>query len=302
MEEVMVFVKKYRNQYGVEPICKVLQIAPSAVWARLRVERNPALASDRTKMDVCRKVHIERVWKENYQAYGARKIWHELMREGHIIARCTVERLMRELSIQGVVRGKKVKTTHSDPAQPCPLDKVNRKFRATMPNQLWVSDFTYVSSWAGMLYTAFVIDTYADKIVGWKVSSSAKTGFVLDALEQAIHARRPSEKLIHHSDRGGQYLSIKYTNRLVEIGADPSVGSVGDSYDNALAETVIGLYKTELVHRMGPWKSLTQLEWQTFLWVDWFNNRRLLAPIGYIPPSEAEEKYYENIRKLDKVA
>ena len=208
--------------------------------------------------------------------YGARKVWHELRREGHDIARCTVERLMKVMGLQGVVRGRAVITTNPDTAQPCPGDKVNRAFVAAMPNQLWVSDFTYVSSWQGMVYVAFIIDVFARKIVGWRVSTSMTTGFVLDALNQAICQRAPSEadKLIHHSDRGSQYLSIRYTERLAEAGIDTSVGSVGDSYDNALAESIIGLFKTEVIKFLGPWKSVSQVEWETLKWVDWRGGRK----------------------------
>tara|TARA_R110002111_G_scaffold122277_1_gene186043 strand:- start:1409 stop:2044 length:636 start_codon:yes stop_codon:yes gene_type:complete len=211
---------------------------------------------------------------------------------------------MKRQSIHGVIRGKVKKTTVPDKSQPCPKDKVNRNFRAPAPNMLWVSDFTYVSSWQGFVYVAFIIDTFADKIVGWRVSSSPKTDFVLDALEQALHDRRPVHKggLIHHSDRGGQYLSIRYTERLALAGIEPSVGSVGDSYDNALAETINGLYKAEVIHRLGPWKTMASVEWETLKWVDWFNNRRLLEPIGYIPPTQAEERYYAQFNALDMVA
>jgi len=221
---------------------------------------------------------MKRVWDDNQSVYGARKLWHAMKRERFNIARCTVERLMRDIGIEGVRRGKKIKTTWPDRALPCPLDRVNRQFRATMPNQLWVSDFTYVSTWQGFVYVAFVIDTFANKIVGWRASRSQQTQFVLDALEQALYERRPSENLIHHSDRGSQYLSIKYTERLADAGLEPSVGTVGDSYDNALAETMIGLFKAEVIHRLGPWKSADAVEWEALKWVDWFNNRRLLEP------------------------
>ena len=211
-----------------------------------------------------------------------------------MVARCTVERLMASLGLQGAIRGKPVRTTISDKAVPCPLDHVNRQFHALRPNALWVSDFTYVATWAGFVYVAFVIDAYARRIVGWRVSRTAHASFVLDALEQALHDRRPAHRggLVHHSDRGSQYVSIKYTERLVEAGVEPSVGSIGDSYDNALAETINGLYKAEIIHRRGPWRSLEAVEFATLEWVDWFNNRRLLEPIGSIPPAEAEERYY----------
>ncbi len=224
--------------------------------------------------------------------YGAQKVWKQLRRERMGVARCTVERLMRKLGIAGVIRGKSVRTTHPDPARPCPLDRVNRQFKADRPDQLWVSDYTFVSTWQGFAYVAFVIDVYARRIVGWKLSSSQQTQFVLDALEQALHARRPCDNLVHHSDRGSQYVSIRYTERLAEAGIEPSVGSVGDSYDNALAETINGLYKAEVVHRRS-WRSREELELETLRWVDWFNNQRLLGPIGFIPPAEAEANYYQ---------
>ena len=240
---------------------------------------------------------IERVWKANMQVYGADKVWRQLGREGHPVARCTVERLMRTRGLQGVRRGKVVRTTISDSKAPCPLDRVNRQFRAERPNQLWVSDFTYVSTWQGWLYVAFVVDVFARRIVGWRVSSSMRTDFVLDALEQALHARQPERdsSLIHHSDRGSQYVSIRYSERLAEAGVEPSVGSKGDSYDNALAETINGLYKAELIHRRAPWKTREAVELATLEWVAWFNNHRLLEPIGYIPPAEAEANYYRHL-------
>ncbi len=223
-----------------------------------------------------------------------RKVWRQLLREGHLVARCTVARLMKKMALQGVIRGRRVRTTVSDKAAPCPLDHVNRRFRAPRPNSLWVSDFTYVATWTGFVYVAFVIDAYARRIVGWRVSRSAHAGFVLDALEQALADRKPlSGAVVHHSDRGVQYVSIKYTERLAEAGLVPSVGSVGDSYDNALAETINGLYKAEVIHRRGgPWRSLEAVEYATLEWVDWFNNRRLLEPIGHVPPAEAEAAYY----------
>jgi putative transposase len=240
---------------------------------------------------------IEQVWNSNHQVYGADKVWRQLAREGTAVARCTVERLMKRLGLKGVVRGKVVRTTVSDRNAPCPMDRVNRRFRADRPNQLWVSDFTYVSTWQGWLYVAFVIDVFARRIVGWRVSSSMRTDFVLDALEQALYARQPERdsSLIHHSDRGSQYVSIRYTERLAEAGVEPSVGSKGDSYDNALAETINGLYKAELIHRRAPWKTKEAVELATLEWVSWFNNHRLLEPIGYIPPAEAEANYYAQL-------
>lgn len=247
---------------------------------------------------------IERVWKANLQVYGADKVWRQLNREGVVVARCTVERLMRCQGLRGVVRGKVVRTTISDSKAACPLDRVNRKFKAERPNQLWVSDFTYVSTWQGWLYVAFVVDVFARRIVGWRVSSSMHTDFVLDALEQALYDRQPSpeEALIHHSDRGSQYVSIRYSERLAEAGIEPSVGSKGDSYDNALAETINGLYKAEMIHRRGPWKTKESVELATLEWVSWFNHYRLLEPIGYIPPAEAEANYYRQLASQAAIA
>ena len=240
---------------------------------------------------------IKRVWDSNWQVYGADKVWKQMNREGIAVARCTVERLMRQQGLCGVRRGKVIRTTTPDKSAPCPLDRVNRQFNADRPNQLWVSDFTYVSTWQGWLFVAFVIDVYARRIVGWRVSSSMRTDFVLDALEQALFDRQPErdESLVHHSDRGSQYVSIRYTERLAEAGIAPSVGSRGDSYDNALAETINGLYKAELIHRRGPWKTKESVELATLQWMHWFNHIRLLGPIGYIPPAEAEENYYRQL-------
>jgi putative transposase len=297
------FIDEHRDVYGVEPICKVLPIAPSTYYTHAARQADPELRPDRALRDDALCEQIRRVWDENKQVYGVRKVWKQLRREGYDVARCTVERLMRRLGLQGVVRGRPVKTTVSDKARPCPQDKVNRKFHAERPNALWVSDFTYVSTWQGYVYVAFIIDVFARRIVGWKVSGSARTDFVLDALEQALHARRGIEqgKLIHHSDRGVQYVSIRYTERLAEAGIEPSVGSVGDSYDNALAETINGLYKAEVIHRQS-WKNLEAVELATLDWVDWFNHRRLLGPIGDIPPAEAEANYYRQFKELAKAA
>jgi putative transposase len=289
------FVDQHRELHGVEPICRVLQIAPSG-YRRHAARRlpTPALCSPRAKRDAALVPHIERVWRANLQVYGAKKVWRQLHREDHAAARCTVERLMRRQGLHGVIRGKVVRTTISDPKAPCPLDKVNRQFRAERPNQLWVSDFTYVSTWQGWLYVAFVIDVFARRIVGWRVSSSMHTDFVLDALEQALYARQPERdsRLVHHSDRGSQYVSIRYSERLAEAGIEPSVGSRGDSYDNALAETINGLYEAELIHRRAPWKTKEAVELATLEWVSWFNHHRLLEPIGYVPPAEFEDAYY----------
>jgi transposase InsO family protein len=239
-------------------------------------------------------VEIRRVFEANFCVYGVRKVWRQLGREGFAVACCTVARLMRTIGLQGAVRGGKVRTTIPDPAVACPLDRVNRRFKVLRPNALWVSDFTYVATWSGFVYVAFVIDADARRIVGWRVSRTAHARFVLDALEQALHERRPAKGggLVHHSDRGGQYLSLRYSDRLAEAGIQPSVGSAGDSYDNALAETVNGLFKAEVIHRRGPWRSFEAVEFATLEWVDWFNNRRLLEPIGNVPPAEAEARYY----------
>ena len=288
---------QYRQSYGVESICKVLQIAPSGYWRSMALRREPQCRCARAQRDDVLILHIQRVWHTNMQVYGADKVWKQMNREGICVARCTVERLMRRLGLRGVMRGKVVRTTVSDSKAPCPLDRVNRQFRAQRPNQLWVSDFTYVSTWQGWLYVAFVIDVFARRIVGWRVSSSMRTDFVLDALEQALYARQPERdgSLICHSDRGSQYVSIRYTERLAEAGIEPSVGSKGDSYDNALAETINGLYKAELVHRRAPWKTKESVELATLEWVSWFNHHRLLEPIGYIPPAEAEANYYRQL-------
>jgi transposase InsO family protein len=298
------FIDEHRSEYGVEPICKVLPIAPSTYRAHAARTADPSLISERAKRDAWLRPEVRRVWQENFEVYGVRKVWRQLNREGIVVARCTVARLMAAMGLAGVVRGKPVKTTVSSSATPCPEDHVNRQFHAPRPNALWLSDFTYVATWAGFVYVAFVIDAFARRIVGWRVSRSMQAEFVLDALEQALHARRPTqgEGLIHHSDRGSQYVSIRYTERLAETGIKPSVGSVGDSYDNALAETVIGLFKTEVIHRQGPWRSLEVVEFATLKWVDWFNNRRLLEPIGNIPPAEAEASFYADNQGLAMVA
>lgn len=240
---------------------------------------------------------IHQVWQANLQVYGADKVWRQLNREGITVARCTIERLMRQQGLQGARRGKRVRTTRPDPKAPCPLDRVNRQFKADRPNQLWVSDFTYVSTWQGWLYVAFVIDVFARRIVGWRVSTAMTTDFVLDALEQALYARQPERDatLVHHSDRGSQYVSVRYSERLAEAGIEPSVGSRGDSYDNALAETINGLYKAELIHRRAPWKTRESVELATLEWVAWFNHHRLMEPLGYIPPAEAEANYYRQL-------
>jgi putative transposase len=294
---MITFIDDHRATYGVEPICRVLQIAPSTYYTHVARRVDPGLLPPRLQRDRMLKDEILRVWKANFEVYGADKVWTQLNREGIAVARCTVERLMKLMGLRGVVRGKTVRTTVSDPSAERPKDLVNRQFTAERPNALWVSDFTYVSTWAGFVYVAFIIDVFARRIVGWRASASARTDFVLDALEQALHERRPGgqDSLIHHSDRGVQYVSIRYTDRLAEAGIEPSVGSVGDSYDNALAETINGLYKAEVIYKRGPWRNLQAVEMATLEWVDWFNNRRLLGPIGNIPPAEAEAAYYEQL-------
>ena len=297
------FIDEHRKQFGVEPLCKILQVAPSAYHRHAARLRNPGLRSERAKRDEAVSVEITRVWNANRAVYGANKVWRQMHRENLPVARCTVERLMRDMGLQGVVRGKKVRTTLPDPALPNPRDLVNRAFKAERPNQLWVADFTFVSTWQGFAYVAFIIDVYSRFIVGWRVSRNMRTDFVLDALEQALHARQPApHRLIHHSDRGSQYLSIRYGERLSEAGIEPSVGSVGDSYDNALAETINGLYKAELVHKQGPWKTVEALEWETLNWVAWFNQQRLLEPIGNIPPAEFEALYEQSQAEIRKAA
>jgi len=294
---MIAFIDEHRARHGVEPICRVLPIAPSTYHAHAARRADPGKLSARARRDVTLRTEIRRVYEENFRVYGVRKVWRQLLREGIAVARCTVARLMRRMGLQGVVRGKTVRTTISNAAAPCPLDRVNRQFKAPRPNALWVSDFTYVATWQGFVYVAFVIDVFARRIVGWRVSRSAETGFVLDALEQALYDRRPFRQggLVHHSDRGSQYVSIRYTERLADAGIEPSVGSVGDSYDNALAETVIGLFKTEVIRRRGPWRGIEAVEFATLEWVDWFNHRRLFEPIGNIPPAKAEARYYAQI-------
>ena len=301
---MIAFIDDHRAVHGVEPICKVLPIAPSTYYDHASKRADPGKLSERAQRDMALKPQITRVFVENFEVYGVRKVWRQLAREGVPVARCTVERLMADLGLQGVIRGQPIRTTVQDKAVPCPLDHVNRQFHAPAPNMLWLSDFTYVSTWTGFVYVAFVIDAYARRIVGWRVSRTAHANFVLDALEQALHERRPTHRggLVHHSDRGSQYVGIRYTERLVEAGIEPSVGSVGDSYDNALAETINGLYKTEVIHRRGPWRNFEAVEIATLTWVDWFNNRRLLEPIGNIPPAEAEERYYATLDGLKLAA
>jgi transposase InsO family protein len=297
------FVSEHRARFGVEPICKVLLIAPSTYYAYAARSAHPERRSARAKRDAALALEVQRVQRENFAVYGVRKVWRALRRERFEVARCTVARLMKGLGLRGVIRGTRVRTTISNPAAPCPLDHVKRQFKARGPNELWVSDFTYVSSWQGFVYVAFIIDVFARRIVGWKCSATAHTDFVLDALEQALYERRPSAgtRLVAHSDRGSQYTSIRYTERLAQAGIEASVGSVGDSYDNALAESIHGLYQTELIHAR-RWPSRADVELATLKWVNWYNHRRLLEPIGNIPPAEAEEHYYRKLSELPMAA
>jgi transposase InsO family protein len=297
------FIDQHREVYGVEPICAVLPIAPSTYFRRHRQRQDPTTRSARTQRDDELRAHIQRVWDANEQVYGPQKVWKQLRREGIRVARCTVERLMRQMGLRGTVRGRAwVVTTRADATVERPADLVDRQFTATRPNQLWVADFTYVATWRGFVYVAFVIDVFARCIVGWRVSASLRTDFVLDALEQAIYQRCGTDvtDLVHHSDRGTQYLSMRYSERLADAASAPSVRSRGDSYDNALAESIIGLFKTEVIQRKGPWRHLEAVEFATLRWVDWFTNRRLLKPIGYVPPAEFEAQSYEQ-RQRDSI-
>jgi putative transposase len=286
------FVDAHRAEYGVEPICAVLPIAPSTYYEHKAQEADPSRRPARAKRDAALRPEIERVWRANRRVYGAKKVWKQLRREGEPVARCTVGRLMKDLGLRGVVRGRRVRTTIPDAVAERPLDLVQRRFRAERPNQLWVSDLTYVATWRGFVYVAFVVDVFSRRIVGWRASTSLRSDLALDALEQALYDRETDGGLVHHSDRGVQYLSIRYTERLAEAGIEPSVGSRGDSYDNALAETVIGLYKTEVIHRDGPWRGFDDVEYATLEWVAWFNTQRLLEPLGYVPPTEYEEQFH----------
>ena len=288
------FIRENRICYGVESICGVLLITPSTFYQWEARRRDPSLLPGRAKRDARLRVEIDRVWRADRQVYGVRKVWRQLNREGFRVARCTVQRLMSAKGLQGVVRGRRFKTTQPDEAAARPADLVDRNFTATRPNQLWVADLTYVATWRRRVYVAFVIDAFSRRIVGWRASASLKTDIALDALEQALWSRSDTEGLIHHSDRGVQYLSIRYTERLAEAGIEPSVGNKGDSYDNALAESVIGLFKTEVIRQEGPWRGLEEVEFATLDWVCWYNKQRLLEPIGYISPVEFEQMYYLN--------
>ena len=301
---MVAFIDQHRATYGVEPICAVLPIAPSTYFLRTAQQQDATKRSARAQRDGDLRAAIQRVWAEHEHVYGPRKVWRQLRREGIRAARCTVERLMRDMGLRGRVRGRAwTITTQAEPAATRPADLVDRQFVATRPNQLWVADFTYVATWRGFVYVAFVIDVFARRIVGWRVSSSLRTDFVLDALEQAIYDRRGAgvTDLVHHSDRGTQYLSMRYTERLSEAGIAPSVGSRGDSYDNALAESIIGLFKTEVIQLKGPWRHLEGVEFATLRWVDFFNNRRLLEPIGDVPPAEYEATYYAQRQRPETI-
>ncbi|ENY9909988.1 IS3 family transposase [Escherichia coli] len=299
LEKMMPLLDKLREQYGVGPVCSELHIAPSTYYHCQQQRHHPDKRSARAQHDDWLKKEIQRVYDENHQVYGVRKVWRQLLREGIRVARCTVARLMAVMGLAGVLRGKKVRTTISRKAVAAG-DRVNRQFVAERPDQLWVADFTYVSTWQGFVYVAFIIDVFAGYIVGWRVSSSMETTFVLDALEQALWARRPSGT-VHHSDKGSQYVSLAYTQRLKEAGLLASTGSTGDSYDNAMAESINGLYKAEVIHRKS-WKNRAEVELATLTWVDWYNNRRLLERLGHTPPAEAEKAYYASIGNDDLAA
>ncbi|EFL9959114.1 IS3 family transposase [Escherichia coli] len=298
-KKMMPLLDKLREQYGVGPVCSELHIAPSTYYHCQQQRHHPDKRSARAQHDDWLKREIQRVYDENHQVYGVRKVWRQLLREGIRVARCTVARLMAVMGLAGVLRGKKVRTTISRKAVAAG-DRVNRQFVAERPDQLWVADFTYVSTWQGFVYVAFIIDVFAGYIVGWRVSSSMETTFVLDALEQALWARRPSGT-IHHSDKGSQYVSLAYTERLKEAGLLASTGSTGDSYDNAMAESINGLYKAEVIHRKS-WKNRAEVELAILTWVDWYNNRRLLGRLGHTPPAEAEKAYYASIGNDDLAA
>ena len=299
MEKITPLVDTLRNEHGVGPVCHELDIAPSTYYRHQQHSRHPDRRSQREQRDELLKVEIKRVYDENHSVYGTRKVWRQLLRDGISVARCTVARLMKVMGLAGVLRGKKVRTTVSR-KEAAAGDRVNRQFVAERPDQLWVADFTYVSTWQGFAYVAFIIDVFAGRIVGWRVSSSMETTFVLDALEQALWARRPAGT-IHHSDKGSQYVSLAYTQRLKDAELLASTGSTGDSYDNAMAESINCLYKAEVIHRKS-WKNRAEVELATLAWVDWYNNRRLLERLGHIPPAEAEQAYYASIGNKDLAA
>jgi transposase InsO family protein len=299
---MVAYIDAHRDEYGVEPICAVLPIAPSTYYEAKAREADPTRLPARAQRDMHLREEIRRVWVSNRSVYGARKMWRQLRREKIQVARCTVERLMRAEGLRGVVRGAHVRTTIPDPVAERPRDLVQRDFHASRPNELWVADFTYVATWRGFVYVAFVIDVFSRRIVGWRAASSMRSDLVLDALEQALFDRETDAGLIHHSDRGAQYLSIRYSERLAEAGVEVSVGSNGDAYDNAMAESVIGLFKTEVIRHAGPWRGLDDVEYATLEWVSWFNTSRLLEPLGYLPPAEYEAQFQEQFQELQAVA
>lgn len=289
---MVAFIDRHREAYGVEPICAELPIAPSTYYEQKARERDPSRHPARAQRDAALVPEIERVWQATKGRYGGKKVWRELRREGRAVARCTVLRLYQRLGLRGVVRGRKARTTLPEPLAHRPQDLVQRNFTATRPNQLWVSDLTYVVTWRGFVYVAFVTDAFSRRLVGWRATTSLRTDLALDALEQALYDRELDGPLVHHSDRGTQYLAIRYTDRLLDAGIESSVGSRGDAYDNALAETINGLYKTEVIHHLGPWKGLEDVEYATLEWVAWYNSQRLMEPLGYLPPAEFEEQYH----------
>lgn len=289
---MVAFIDAHRKDFGVEPICAQLPIAPSTYYEVKARERDPSRRPMRAQRDAQLRPEITRVWHANRRVYGAKKVWKQLNRERIAVARCTVARLMRDLALRGVVRGRRAKTTVPDLLAERPQDLVQRNFTATRPNQLWVSDFTYVATWRGFVYVAFVLDVFSRRIVGWRASTTMRSDLALDALEQALYDRETDGTLVHHSDRGSQYLSIRYTERLAEAGIEPSVGSRGDAYDNAMAEAVHALYKAEVIYHLGPWRGLEDVEYATLEWVAWYNSQRLMEPLGYVPPAEYEEQYH----------
>jgi transposase InsO family protein len=289
---MVAFIDAHREAYGVEPICAVLPIAPSTYFEQKARQRDPTRLPARAHRDAALRPEITRVWQATRRRYGATKVWKQLHRERIAVARCTIERLMGAMGFHGVVRGRRVRTTVPDALAARPLDLVQRNFTATRPNQLWVSDLTYVATWAGFVYVAFVTDAFSRRIVGWRAARSLRTDLALDALEQALYDRETDGPLVHHSDRGSQYLAIRYTDRLLQAGIESSVGSRGDAYDNALAETINGLYKAEVIYHLGPWKGLEDVEFATLEWVAWYNSQRLMEPLGYVPPAEFEEQFH----------
>jgi putative transposase len=291
---MVTFIDAHRAAYGVEPICAVLPIAPSTYREWKARERDPARLPARTRRDAALRPEIQRVFDATRRRYGGKKVWKELQREGRVVAHCTVQRVYKSMGLHGVVRGRRVTTTVPEPLAHRPQDLVQRDFTATRPNQLWVSDLTYVPTWRGFVYVAFVTDAFSRRIVGWRATTTLRTDLALDALEQALYDRALDGPLVHHSDRGSQYLAIRYTDRLLEAGIESSVGSRGDAYDNALAETINGLYKAEVIHHLGPWKGLEDVEYATLEWVAWYNSRRLMEPLGYRPPAEYEAQYYQH--------